>query len=236
MDNMENEVVALIPVREGSRRVKNKNFRPFIDSKSLLELKIGQLKKAGCFSHIYISSDSGKAERIALDNGVEFLKRDSKFCQSAPRWHEVVEHIVDTVPGNPLVAWTLTTAPTFERYAEAVEVFKERRGEYDSLVGVRPWQEYMLDSKGRPVGWGFGDKFLYSDELELHYTIPGSIYLAAKSDQLKWKFWIGKKPYLFEVTKFESVDVDTPQDFKFGQMISAYLRDNPDFVSKQEVV
>ena len=34
------EVVALIPVREGSQRVKQKNFKLFANEKSLLNLKI----------------------------------------------------------------------------------------------------------------------------------------------------------------------------------------------------
>ena len=37
---MDQEIVALIPVREGSQRVKNKNFRPFANEKSLMHLKI----------------------------------------------------------------------------------------------------------------------------------------------------------------------------------------------------
>jgi len=230
---MKSEVVALVPVREGSRRVKDKNFRPFVDGKSLLELKIEQLKSTGCFSRIYISSDSQKAKKIAQDNGVEFLLRDSRFCQTATRWHEVVEHIVGTVPGNPLITWTLTTAPNFTNYAKAIETFWQVESEYDSLVGVRVSKEYLLNSKGRPINWGFGHWFLYSDELDPNYIITGSIYLARKSDQLKWKFWIGARPYLFEVSKFESVDVDTPQDFKFGQMVYTYLKDNPDFLKEE---
>ena len=37
-------ITAVVPVRAGSRRVKNKNIRPFMGS-TLLEIKIDQLKK-----------------------------------------------------------------------------------------------------------------------------------------------------------------------------------------------
>ena len=69
------KVVALVPVREGSQRVKGKNFIPFGDGKSLLEIKIHALKDADCFDHIYVSSDSDRAREVALENGVEFLLR-----------------------------------------------------------------------------------------------------------------------------------------------------------------
>ena len=45
------DIVALIPVREGSQRVKGKNFIPFYEGESLLEIKINALKKADCFDH-----------------------------------------------------------------------------------------------------------------------------------------------------------------------------------------
>ena len=67
---MKENVVAVIPVREGSQRVKNKNFRPFADELSLLHLKINQLKAANCFCHIYVSSDSEMAREIAEKNDV----------------------------------------------------------------------------------------------------------------------------------------------------------------------
>ena len=50
------DIVALIPVREGSQRVKGKNFIPFYEGESLLEIKINALKKADCFDHIYVSN------------------------------------------------------------------------------------------------------------------------------------------------------------------------------------
>ena len=48
------EITAIVPVRKGSVRVKNKNIRPFGES-SLLELKIKQLKKVSGISEIIVS-------------------------------------------------------------------------------------------------------------------------------------------------------------------------------------
>ena len=48
------EIVAVIPVREGSTRIKNKNFRKFSDKENLLSLKIEHLKSSRCFDQIYV--------------------------------------------------------------------------------------------------------------------------------------------------------------------------------------
>jgi len=216
----EDQVVALIPVREGSQRVKSKNFRNFVDNESLLSLKIKQLKEEDCFSNIYVSSDSIRAKEMALDLGAEFLDRPVHLCQSEARWFDVTNHILETVPGNPIAAWTMVTAPMFTRYKDAIETFGIKIGEgFNSLLTVEAHKEYYLNEKGRPVNCNFGFWHSYTQELETYYSITGSLYVAQKSDQLKWNYWVGTKPYLYEISRFESVDVDTMEDFKFAKLL-----------------
>lgn len=216
----EEQVVALIPVREGSNRVKEKNFREFIDDESLLSLKIKQLKEEDCFNNIYVSSDSKRAKEMALDLGAEFLERPEHLCQAEARWFDVTNNILESVPGNPLATWTMVTAPMFTRYKEGINLFNSKVEEgFNSLLTVEAHKEYYLNEKGRPVNCNFGFWHSYTQELETYYSITGSMYLAQKSDQLKWSYWIGTKPLLFEISRFESVDVDTIEDFEFAKIL-----------------
>ena len=66
---MRDEIVAIIPIRKNSQRIKNKNFRKFFNNKSLLEIKIEQLKKVKLIDKIVVSSDSKKAEQISRKYG-----------------------------------------------------------------------------------------------------------------------------------------------------------------------
>ena len=61
---MKSNFVALVPVRTGSKRVKNKNFREFYDGKSLFDIKIDQLKSSKIFNKIYVSSDSAMVQNL----------------------------------------------------------------------------------------------------------------------------------------------------------------------------
>ena len=216
---MKNKVVALVPVREDSERVKNKNFKPFVDDKSLLELKIDHLRQSNCFDHIYVSSDSERAKEIAIDNGVEFLPRASEMCQSHVLWADVVEHIMGTIPGDPIVTWALTTSPLFRNYSNALKMFIDCGGEYDSLVSVLPKKSFFLNKYGKGINYNPGYWHPYSQQLETYYEVTGACYIGRKSDMAKWKYWFGIKPYLFEVSFRESIDVDTPDDFQFAQDI-----------------
>jgi len=191
-----------------------------VDGESLLSLKIKQLKEADCFSNIYVSSDSVRAKEMALDLGAEFLERPEHLCQSEARWFDVTNYILESVPGNPMAAWTMVTAPMFTRYKDAISTFIDKKKDgYNSLLTVEPHKEYYLNEKGRPVNCNFGFWHSYTQELETYYSITGSLYVAQKSDQLKWNYWIGTKPYLYEISRFESVDVDTPDDFEFAKLL-----------------
>ena len=50
-------ITAVVPVRKGSVRVKNKNLRPFAGS-NLLQIKLDTLKGVGLFDEIVVSTDS----------------------------------------------------------------------------------------------------------------------------------------------------------------------------------
>lgn len=221
------EVVAVIPVREGSSRVKNKNFRPFANEGSLLHLKIRQLKKAGCFDQIYVSSDSQRARRIAEEMGVTFLHRDPEMCRQSAKLYQYNTHMLETVPGDPFVAWTMVTSPLFENYGPAVEKFLTLdKSEHDSLITVLPFREFLINEKGRPLNCAYGHWHLLTQELDNNYTITGSLYLAGKSEQIEWRYWIGMRPYLYEITKLECVDVDYEEDFKLAEMIYLWRKRN----------
>ena len=212
------DIVALIPVREGSQRVKNKNFVDFAGRRSLLDIKIDHLKQAGCFDRIYISSDSDRARQIAKENEIDFLERATEMCQSSVIWADVVEHIMNTIPGNPIVVWALATSPLFTRYANVAEAFLTNK-ENDSLVAVLPKKSFFINKFGKGINFNPGYWHPYSQELETYYEVTGACYIGRKSDMLKWKYWFGIKPYLFQVSETEAIDVDTLEQFKFAQKL-----------------
>ena len=61
---MKSNFVAIVPVRTGSKRVKNKNFREFYNGESLFDIKIEQLKSTKLFDKIYVSSDSAMVKKL----------------------------------------------------------------------------------------------------------------------------------------------------------------------------
>ena len=78
---MKKEIVAIVPIRKGSQRIKNKNFRAFGD-KNLLEIKLNSLKKVKLIDKIVVSTDSDLAIKIAKKNGVSYHVREKFYASS----------------------------------------------------------------------------------------------------------------------------------------------------------
>ena len=110
MDAMKNEtkapaITAVVPVRQGSRRFKNKNVAPFAGT-NLLLYKLDQLKRVKSLQKIVVSSDSDLRMGFAKAAGVFTHKRAPEFCDEKTRtFGEVVRHICESVTGDH-VLWT----------------------------------------------------------------------------------------------------------------------------------
>ena len=78
-------VVALIPARSGSERVRDKNIRP-LRGRPLLAYAIAAAREAGIFARIVCSTDSGKIAEVAQRYGadVPFLRPPELATSTSP--------------------------------------------------------------------------------------------------------------------------------------------------------
>ncbi len=75
------KLTAIVPVRKGSQRIKNKNFKPFA-GKNLLRIKLEILKKIDIIDSIVVNSDSEEALAMADEFGVEQFRREGYYASS----------------------------------------------------------------------------------------------------------------------------------------------------------
>ena len=67
------KIVAIIPIKKNSKRVKGKNFVR-VKGKPLYTILLDKLKKTN-FDEIYIDSDSLEIKKYALKMGYKFIAR-----------------------------------------------------------------------------------------------------------------------------------------------------------------
>ena len=75
--NINKNFQVLIPLRKGSKRIKNKNFVK-INNKQLIDFTLKEVKKIFKRENIFISSNDIKAKKYALKNKLQFIQRPNK--------------------------------------------------------------------------------------------------------------------------------------------------------------
>ena len=206
-------ITAVIPVREGSRRLKNKNVAPFAGTNLLIN-KINQLKQVKEISDIVVSSDSETMLAMAYSQGVKIHRRALEFCdEKSKTFGEVVSHICENVSGDDIL-WATCTAPLVfpKHYSEAIQLYYKAIEEgYDSLVSMEAFKRYLWDEKG-PVNYEFGIKHVPSQQLPSLYFVRDGILLAPRKKMIEWKYFHGSNPYRYILDKRTSLDIDDGLD------------------------
>jgi CMP-N-acetylneuraminic acid synthetase len=210
---MKKNITAVIPVREGSTRLKNKNIAPFAGT-NLLLFKIEQLKCVPEISKIVVTSDSDHMLAMAAQAGVETHKRGIEYCDEKTKtFGEVVRHVAESVTGNDIL-WATCTAPLVfpKLYRQAILQYEHALSEgFDSLMSVEVFKRYLWDAKG-PVNYQLGTKHVPSQQLPEYYVITDGILLAPRTKMIEWSYFHGTNPYKFKLAKRESADIDDALD------------------------
>lgn len=206
---------AIIPVRQGSRRLTNKNIAPFSDS-NLLIYKINQLKKVPLITNICVSSDSDLMLDMAKNCGVQIHKRAPEYCDEKTKtFGEVVAHVCENVEGKNII-WATCTSPLVEphHYIEAIELYEENlKDGYDSLMSVEEFKRYIWTKNG-PLNYELGIKHVPSQELEPLYRVTDGILIAPRLKMIDWKYFHGINPFMYKMDKKSSVDIDDIYDLE----------------------
>lgn len=207
------DITAVIPVRAGSRRLKNKNIAPFAGTNLLLN-KIEQLKKVSEVKRIVVTSDSDLMLEMAASAGALTHKRAPEFCDETTKsFGEVVRHVAENVEGEHIL-WATCTSPLVfpDVYKAAIEKYWTALEDgYDSLVSFEKIKRYLWDDNG-PINYELGLKHVPSQQLPDLYIVTDGILLAPRKKMIEWSYFHGRNPYKFIVDKRTAVDIDDGLD------------------------
>lgn len=96
------KIVAVIPARYGSKRVKNKNLK-LMDGKPLVYYAINAAKNAKTINEIYVNSESDLIGKIATDNNVKYYKRKPELSEDTITSDEFNYDFMKNVPADIIV-------------------------------------------------------------------------------------------------------------------------------------
>ena len=224
---MKQQIAALLPMKANSERVKGKNFREFC-GKPLFRWILDTLLEVEEIDQVIINTD---ARNILAENGlvdtarVQIRDRKPEICGDMVSMNLVLADDVAHVDAD-IYLMTHTTNPlmsaaTIRGALKAFQSAKEE-GRADSLFTVDKVQTRFYRADGTAVNHD-PDNLIRTQDLEPWYEENSNLYIFTRDSFAKTNARIGKKPMLYEGPQFESIDIDTPQDWDFAVVAARYL-------------
>ena len=212
-------ITAVIPVRSGSTRCKNKNIRYFSDS-NLLKMKIELLKTVKNLDRILVSSNCDEMLDIARKLDVLTHKRDAKYCTAECSGTDLYISLANAVETeHMLLTFCVTPFVKKETYENIIEIYKANLGTdiYDSVSTSLNFKHYIWHNN-KPVNYEYSEA--PPTQLLPDYYIPTfGINLTSKQFVIDNRNVIGKNPYFYDVDQIESIDIDTPYEFLLSEIL-----------------
>jgi len=224
------KILAIIPARGGSKRLKNKNILKLGD-KPLVSWTIEASINSKYIDETVVSSDLDKILDIANGYGLNPLKRPGYLAQDITTSIDVVIHTIDFYRQEKFEEfdYIILLQPTspFRNYKhidEAIESLFSKNA--DAVISV-------CESEHSPI-WtntlkpslcmeNFIDKRYLnyrSQDLDTFYRLNGAIYICNIEKLLKEKtLFIEKNIFAYKMSQEDSVDIDTKLDFLVAQVI-----------------
>ena len=203
-------ITAVIPTRKGSTRLPDKNVLDF-KGEPLLVRKIRQLKESKLIDRIIVASDSAEYLDMALSEGVDlgWLLAGHRTADDSP-FSGLVRHLAEVV-SHGVLAWTPCTAPLVDAPLYDMALSEWDGSGYDSCIMVSPERRYTMRD-GKPLNYVPGPGHVYSQNMAPLHVWSGAMWAASAQDMVKWRYFHGPNPQLFEIPKHKAVDIDDAYD------------------------
>lgn len=221
-----NKIVAMIPARLGSQRIKKKNLR-LLNGKPLIAYCIETAKESGVFDNIYINSEADVFEDIAEEYEVLFYKRTEELASNEAVNDQFVFDFMRKITADILIQ-LLPTSPLIT--SDEIKGFVEHMSEggYDTLVSVNDHQ----------IACVFKDKPVNFDLKELHK--PSQTMVPVRSYATVLMAWTYKsflenmrrygcayhgcesKIGYYPIKGLSAIDIDNEEDFELAGIALEY--------------
>lgn len=217
---MKYNVVAIVPMRHSSERVKGKNYRDFA-GKPLFHRVIDTLLDCPKIDKVIIDTDSPiiKEQCEQIYPQVLILERPAHLTDGTIPMNNVLLNTCNSVESN-FYLQTHSTNPLLssKTISDALDKFLANYPVHDSLFTVTRLQQRLWDPLARAINHN-PSILLRTQDLPATYIENSCMYLFTKETlEKKWNR-IGDRPLLFEMEEIEAQDIDVELNFKVAEFL-----------------
>jgi CMP-N-acetylneuraminic acid synthetase len=226
---MSKRIVALLPMKANSERVRGKNFRDF-NGKPLFRWILDSLLSIQEIDMVVVNSDArGILTQKGLVESDRLIIRDRKpeLCGDTVSMNLILADDVANIPAD-LYVMTHTTNPLLSAATIKAALDKARaavkEGRADSLFTVNRFQTRFYRADGSAVNHD-PENLIRTQDLEPWFEENSNLYIFSSKSFARTQARIGKRPLLYETPRLEAVDIDTESDWRLAEGIARHQAD-----------
>jgi sialic acid synthase len=205
-----NKIVALIPLRGGSKSIPLKNIK-LIAGEPLCYWSIEAAKKSGCFDEIWVSTDHPEIKAVALSLGAKVLDRPAKFASDTASTESVMLHFMSKVNFDILV--TLQATSPLTSASDIKSAFsKFNKGKFDSLLTVVESKRFFWNKKGESLNYDYMKRPRRQD-FKGSLMENGAFYITKRDVLKKYKNRLGGKIGIYKMSEKTAYEIDEELDW-----------------------
>jgi len=215
------KVCALMPMKDHSARLQNKNITSFGD-KPLFYHMASVLRRSKYIDKIVINTDSERIIEMLHNDfpDIIVIKRPLHLIGDEISMNSLIEYDMGVVDGEHFLQ-THATNPllTAETIDMAIDrYFQELKNGYDSVNSVTKHQKRFFDDNFKPINHD-PDGSMQTQLLNPIYEDNSNFYIFSRDSFNKTKKRVGERCFFFEVDKNESIDIDDASDFFMAEAL-----------------
>jgi CMP-N-acetylneuraminic acid synthetase/quercetin dioxygenase-like cupin family protein len=221
---MKKRIIAMIPARLGSQRVKKKNLR-LINGHPLVWYAIKNAKEAGIFDEIFVNSESDEIGSIAKKECVNFYKRPAHLSSNSASNDEFLTDFMQKNTSD-IVIQINPTSPFIS--SEHIKLFVTHmlNETIETLHSVKKVQIECIH-QGKPLNFNNNEAMKPSQDLEPVYAFSSGImgfsskrFLQNMEEHGCAMFGGRGKTGYFTLDGWATLDIDYEDDFLLAEVIA----------------
>ena len=217
---MRPSIVAFLPMRHSSERVKGKNYR-MLGGKPLFHHILESLLACSHIDRVVVDTDSPLiTDDVArVFPKVQVIQRPEHLLGGDVPMNDILLHDVDRAPAD-LYLQTHSTNPLLlpETITTALETFLSQRETYDSLFTVTPLHTRLWTAEGAAINHDPA-VLLRTQDLPPVMEENSCLYVFTGETLREHGTRIGRKPLLYPLDREEAWDIDEEIDWQFVEAL-----------------
>ena len=219
----------VIPLRSGSKGIKNKNIKKF-HGDSLVNYTLKKLLKIKDVKNIFVLTDSDSYKKKIIKNkkiNLTYPRPKRISGDNASINHVVINFLNWSKKKYDIkkILFFHVTCPliSIKEIKKTINFIKKNK--FESLIHVTEAMEHPYECiDGTGTNWKYVKEFngVNRQNYKKFFFITGSMYYFTKNFVLKNKRMYNKSSYAYQVDKINFVDINTKFDFELAKSLKNF--------------